>query len=184
MLETFLKIYRGYGKVLWGFAVVSGLFTFAIMWVIDANALSRKAFNLPVPAAVEITQSLLTAAIMLPFGYALLKREHVRTVLFTSRLSRPTTRLLHVFWMITGFVLFALVSYGTFRYALRSYNMNEQVWGATIRFPLWPAKMAVSLGTLLLSVQFLLDAVRGLLTDDDGELHETIAEEVEKHPHA
>lgn len=169
MRDGFLKVCRLYHTLLWGFAVLAGLCTFTIMWIIDANAIARKAFNYPIIGSVEITQSLLTVSIMLPFAYALATNEHVRTVILTSRLSGRASRLLNAFWMVVGFVIFALVTYGTCRYALRSYGMNEQVWGAGIRFPLWPAKAAVSIGTLLLSIEFLLQAIRGVLIDDaDG----------------
>ena len=69
-------------------------------------------------------------------------------------------------WSIVGFLLFAAVTYGTYQYALRSYRMNEQIWGAAIQFAIWPAKMAVSLGTLLITVQFLLDAIGFALIAD------------------
>lgn len=180
MRDTFLKIYDCYAKVLLAVAVVAGLCTFAIMWVIDANALLRKAFNAPLPAALEITQSLLVIAIMLPFAYTLMKREHVNTVFLTSRLSSATRRRLHLFWMLVGFLLFAAVTYGTFQYGMRSYRMNEQIWGATIQFPLWPAKMAVSLASLLLCIQFLLDFIGTLLIAD---FHEPKDDQAESHAH-
>ncbi len=162
MRAVFLAIYRGYAKVLWFFALVAGIFTFAIMWIIDLNAFSRKILNAPLTGGIEVTQSLLTAAIMLPFACALLRRDHVNTVLLTSALPLSARRTLHAFWMLVGFVIFMFVTYGTFKYALRSYGMNEQVWGANIRFPLWPAKMAISLGALLFAIQALLDFLYAL----------------------
>jgi hypothetical protein len=56
--------------------------------------------------------------------------------------------------------------------------MNEQIWGAAIQFAVWPAKMAVSLGTLLITIQFLLDAIGFAFVadfrakdDENAELH-------------
>lgn len=167
MRDTFLRIYQWYARALLAFAMLAGVLTFVIMWVIDFNAFARKLFNAPLPASLEITQSLLVGVIMLPFAYTLLRREHVNTVFFTQRLPYATRRALHVFWMLVGFLLFVAVTYGTFQYGLRSYRMNEQIWGATIQFPLWPAKMIVSVGTLLICVQFLLEAIHALLIDDE-----------------
>lgn len=178
MRKSFLRIYEYYGKGMWAFAMVAGIMTFAIMCVIDGNALTRKIFNWPLPAALEITQALLVGAIMLPFAFTLLQREHVSTVFLTSNLSPATRRWLHLFWSVVGFLLFAAVTYGTYQYALRSYRMNEQIWGAAIQFAVWPAKMAVSLGTLLITIQFLLDAIGFALIsdfrandDENAELH-------------
>jgi TRAP-type mannitol/chloroaromatic compound transport system permease small subunit len=154
-------------------AVLAGVVTFAIMWVIDINAFTRKFLNAPLPAGVEIVQALLPVAIMLPFAWALASNHHVRSEFLTSRLSGRANRYLEGFWMLVGFFLFAAVTYGTWQYALRSYNMGEQAWGATLRFPIWPAKMAVCLGTLLICLQFAVEAMArfcGLDSDPDGEV--------------
>lgn len=166
MRRTFLCVHQFYGKILFWAAIIAGIATFAIMCVIDANALLRKLINWPLPAALEITQSLLVVSIMLPFAYTLMRREHVNTVFFTSMLPYEARRWLFFIWSVVGFVLFAAVTWGTFQYALRSLRMNEQIWGATIQFAVWPSKMAISLGTLLLTIQFLLEAVGTLLIAD------------------
>jgi len=170
MLNGFIRVRNAYGRFLYFTGILSGVVLFIMMWLIDINALSRKIFNAPLPGGVELTQSLLAVAIMLPFGYVLVKREHVNTVFLTSKLAPAVNRWLHFFWMMVGFVLFAAVAYGTYRFALRSYMMNEQVWGATIRFPLYPAKLAVSIGAALLCIQFLFDAMLALFDSDDGDL--------------
>ncbi len=184
MRDGFLKLYRGYSRVLRFFAMIAGLSAFAIMWIIDVNALSRKILNAPLPAGVELTQSLLPFVIMIPFGYAMFRRDHVNTVLLTSRFPPRLARAIETFWMIAGFVLFALVTYGTFKYALRSYSINEQVWGATFRFPVWPAKMGISLGTLLLTIQCLLETIHGVLFKDDETIKDILAEHAEDYRHA
>ena len=183
MHETLLNVRRVYGRFLYFAAALAGLITFAMMWLIDANALSRKILNAPVPAGVELTQSLLAGAIMLPFGYVLFRREHVNTVFLTSHLPKHVDRWLHCFWMFVGCAVFAAVTYGTFRFGLRSYAMNEQVWGANIRFPLYPAKFAVAAGTALLSLQFLLDALLALIDADDGALSASAPEHESGHAH-
>jgi len=124
MLNSFLKIRDAYCKFLYFTGIFSGGIVFIMMWLIDINALSRKIFNAPLPAGVELTQSLLAVAIMLPFGYVLVKKEHVNTVFLTSKFSQKINRFLHFFWMFIGFILFAAVAYGTFQFALRSYIMN------------------------------------------------------------
>lgn len=160
MRAVFDRLYAGNVRLLKWAAILAGVATFAIMWVIDVNAFSRKLFNWPLPIALELTQSLLPVVIMLPFGWALADRHHVSSAFLTSHLSVRANRVLTVFWMTVGCLLFAAVTYGTFQYAMRSYRMGEQVWGATLRYPLWPSKMAISLGTLLITVQFALEAVR------------------------
>lgn len=166
MKTTILKLYEWNTHLLKWAAITAGGATFLIMWVIDINAFSRKLFNAPLPAGLELTTSLLPIAIMLPFGWALVMRQHVGSEFLTSQLPPSVTRWLHIFWMLVGFVLFMFVTYGTWQYAMRSFRMGEQVWGATLRFPLWPSKMAISLGTLLICIQFGLEALKGIVAPE------------------
>lgn len=167
MRDHFMKFYNYYGKIQMGFAAFAGVATFCIMLLIVANALLRKTINIPIPAALEVTQALLVLVIVLPFAYTQMRHEHVNTIFFTKSLPRRSQRFLHIFWLLCGAALFLAVTYGTFQYGMRSYRINEQVWGATIQFPVWPSKLAVSLGTLLFSIQLLLDAVRAILFGEE-----------------
>lgn len=176
MKPLILNVYAAFGWFIWGCAILAGFATFAIMWVIDINAFGRKLLNMPLPAGVEMTQWLLPAVIMLPFAFALLGRQHVNTVVLVSVMSSAWQRRITVFWMLVGAVLFAIVTWGTYRYALRAFEINEQVWGATVQFPMWPSKGVIALGTALLSIQFLLEALRVLVSDDD-DLHPAAADE-------
>jgi hypothetical protein len=53
--RTILRLRRAFGRVLLGASMLSGVICFVMMWLIDANALSRKIFNAPVPGGVELT---------------------------------------------------------------------------------------------------------------------------------
>lgn len=166
MHEIFHSVYRIYGRILLGCAWVAGFSAFSIMFLVVANSVARKLFNTPLPASIEITQSLLVPLIILPFAFTLIRREHVSTVFLTSKLQDSTRRRLYLCWMLLGFLLFCAVTYGSYLYGIRSYRMNELTWGATIQFPVWPAKLVVSVGALLICLQFLIEAVGTLLIDD------------------
>ncbi|WP_417264430.1 TRAP transporter small permease [Celeribacter sp.] len=180
MLNVFHTVYRLYSKVLFFAALIAGLATFLIMWLISMSAFLRTAFNSPIPASVEISQALLVLCITFPFAYTQCKREHVRTIALVQLLPFRAQNILYTIWMILGCLIFAAATYGTFRYGLRSFQMNEMVWGAAIQFPLWPSKLAVSVGCALLTIQFGLDAIGSAFvpgfaphdhtpTDDDAE---------------
>jgi TRAP-type C4-dicarboxylate transport system permease small subunit len=175
MQDTILRLHAWNVRLLKWAAILAGIATFLIMWVIDINAFSRKLFNAPLPAGVELTQALLPVAIMLPFGWALSSRHHVSSAFLTTHLSPRTSRALHIFWMLVGLVVFAFVTWGTWQYALRSFRMGEQAWGATLRFPIWPSKMAVSLGTFLITIQFALEALHAMVLPPEEDLGEVVA---------
>lgn len=166
MSRIFENIYSLYGKVTLIAALIAGIATFAIMWLISLSALLRTLFNAPIPASVEISQALLVLCITFPLGFTLMKREHVRTIAMAQHLPAKTQTVIYAIWMVIGMLVFAAATYGTFQYGLRSYSMNEMVWGATIQFPLWPSKLAVSIGCGMLAIQFTLEALGAVLIPD------------------
>ncbi len=159
MAERFERFYRGYGRLLAALAVLSGLITFAIMWLIVANALMRKTFNQPIQGTYEITESALVLLVFLSLAYTQCRRGHIRVTLLTRHLPMRLQHGLYVVVLAIGCLFFAWCTYAVFGDARQAYIVGEQEWGL-IRFPLWPVKATIVLGVLLLSVQYLLDAIR------------------------
>jgi TRAP-type C4-dicarboxylate transport system permease small subunit len=162
-MQRFMQIYHAYGKVLGFFAVVAGISAFAIMWLVDANVLGRKIFNQPFMGSVEISQALLVTCIMLGMPYAQAKGVHLRVTLIVGHAPRRVGEVLYGLAALGGCAVFAVLAYSSYSFALRAWNVGEEVWGASVRFPLWPVKAMIPLGAGLLSLQFLLDAVRVLV---------------------
>ena len=131
---------------------------------------------------MEISQALLVLCITFPFAFTLMKKEHVRTVVLAHRFPERLQRFMYVVWMVLGVVIFAAATYGTWRYGLRSYNMNEMVWGAAIQFPLWPSKIAVSVGLGMLTIQFALEAIGALLIPGFALDNDMLDQEAELNP--
>jgi TRAP-type C4-dicarboxylate transport system permease small subunit len=132
---------------------------FAMMWLIDVNALSRKLLNAPVTGTLEITEALMVVAILLPMAYAQMTRSHIRVTLLTKHLSVGAQRALYTVALFLGFVFAVWAAWAAFGFFLRSYSVDEHAWG-TVRFPIYPSKGAVALGMALLAIQFLLDTIR------------------------
>jgi len=159
MINRFETFYRAYGRFLGWLGVASGLVTFAIMWLIVANALMRKVFNSPIEGSFEITEASLVLLVFLSLAYTQVKRGHIRVTLVTRHLPMVVQHWLYVFVLLVGCAFFAWCAYAAWGYAVRSYNLDEQEWGL-VRFPLWPVKFSIFAGVTLLSVQYLLDAIR------------------------
>lgn len=179
MRDLFLRVYGCYARFLYAMAVLGGVAAFIIMWLIDSSALTRKILNWPIPGSVEITESLMVVAIMLPMGYAQLTRAHLRVPLLTDLLPYRIQKIVHAFTMLSGFLFFAVMTWSAFNYAFKSFTMGEYVWGANVRFPLYIAKSIMCVGLFMLMLQFFLDFIRVSLFDlEDEILDHTIAGEV------
>lgn len=172
MRQTFETVYRLYSRFLMAIAVGAAFAFFAMMWLIDVNALSRKILNAPVTGTLEITEALMVVAILLPMAYAQMTRSHIRVTLLTKHLPKGAQRLLYAGALLIGFVFAAWAAWAAFGYFMRSYRIDEHAWGS-VRFPIYPSKGAVSLGMALLSIQFLLDTIRvgvfGIGVDDEAD---------------
>jgi len=139
----------------------------SVQWLILAtvlisagNAIVRKAFNIGSNAFLEIQWYLFAAVFLLCAGYTLLRNEHVRIDVLTSRLS-PRGQL----WGdIIGIVAFLLpfsalmvaLSWPQFTQAWSSNEMSSQA-GGLIR---WPVLAIIPLAFGLLCLQGLSELIK------------------------
>jgi TRAP-type mannitol/chloroaromatic compound transport system permease small subunit len=141
------------------------------------NAIVRYTFNNSSNSWLEIQWYLFAAVFLLCSGYTLLRNEHIRIDILSSRLSRRT----QVWIDVLGTLLFLLpmaiiimrLSWPMF---LDSYVRNEMSSdaGGLVR---WPAKLLVPIGFLLLSLQGISELIkriaflRGLIPDPAEPAH-------------
>lgn len=128
--------------------------------VSSVNALARYALNRSSNAWLELQWYLFAAVFLLCAGYTLLRNEHIRIDVVSSRLS-PRARL----WIeVFGTVLFLLpvavfvvwLSWPVFVNAWVSGEMSSNA-GGLVR---WPARLLVPAGFFLLSLQGLSELIK------------------------
>lgn len=132
-----------------------------LMTLVSAfNAVSRKLFNVSSNAFLEIQWYLFAAVFLLAAGYTLLSNEHVRVDILNARL-RVRWRL----WLELFCTLFflgpfaALVLWYGWPYFVLSFAGGEvslQAGGLI----LWPAKLLIPAGFLLLLLQGVSQAIK------------------------
>lgn len=139
----------------------------AVSWLILAtvlisagNAMMRKAFQMSSNAFLEIQWTLFAAVFLLAAGYTLLKNEHVRIDIISSRLG-PRAQA----WIdLIGGLLFllplcVLVLYHAWPFFLTSFASQE--WSNNPGgLMLWPAKLMIPAGFTLLLLQALAEIVK------------------------
>jgi TRAP-type mannitol/chloroaromatic compound transport system permease small subunit len=135
------------------------LVLFAVV-VSAVNAVVRYAFNMSSNAWLELQWYFFGAIFLLCAGYTLLRNEHIRIDVVSSRLS-PTTRN----WIeIVGGVFFLLplsigmmwLSWPIFMNAIISGEQSSNA-GGLIR---WPARLMIPVGFFLLSLQALSELIK------------------------
>src|SRR5690606_41322231 len=108
MAQGFERLYRAYVRLLTWLGILCGLITFAIMWLIDANALMRKLFNTPVPGAFELTEAGLVLIVFLSLAYTQSRRCHIRLTLLTRLLPICLLHVIYTSRLTVGAPTFAL----------------------------------------------------------------------------
>lgn len=138
---------------------VSWLLLLAVI-ICSGNALVRYTFHIGSNAWLEIQWYLFGAVFLLAAAYTLRRNEHVRIDVVVSRFSKRTQAWVDLF----GFLLFLLpitllVLYYAIPFAvdsIRSQEMSSNAGGLIV----WPAKLLVPVGFLLLALQGFSEIVK------------------------
>ena len=161
---TFQRIWHIYGAFLRGLGLIAGFATVAMAALVVSNVLSRYLFNTPVAGAFELSESLLVVIVFMSLALTQHADGHIRVILLTRRLPPYLARITHIFTLVIGAAFFAWGSYAAWGFAMESYAINEQRW-SSISYPLYPVKFVLFFGLVLLSVQYVLSALKEVYRD-------------------
>ena len=89
-------------------------------------------------------------------GYAQLHKAHIRVDLIFVYVPARFRLALELFSLFTALVVYAAVSYTTIPITYHSLIIREYETGA-IPFPVWPARLALLFGLLMLVLQLVAD---------------------------
>jgi len=134
---------------------------FPVVVIVAYEVTSRYAFDAPTIWAHESIQLIYGLYGVLAGAYCLYHRSHVNVELFYERFSLRTKAVLDIvtsplFFMFCGVLVFYGMGFG-----LRSLSIWEHsgsAWAPII----WPVKLAIPLGALLLTFQGLAKFIRDL----------------------
>ena len=132
-----------------------------IMFGVSADAILRYALNRPITGTLEGVELLLVFAVFLSLARTQAERGHIAVGILTERLAGRPRAVLEALTALLGLLLFGAVSWATGAMALRSWRMGEYSAGL-IAFPIYPSRTLVTLGSLLLCLQLLLEFGRAL----------------------
>lgn len=141
---------------------LSALVVFVMMCLVFVDVVGRKLFNSPVQGSVEVTQLALPAIVYLGIAYVQARREHIRLELFSSQVSNKVNWLLELTGTTLQLVICTLITIQIGRMAWLSWSISEHTMGI-VEIPIWPAKSAVFMGFLLLSLRLVIQFLEMLI---------------------
>ena len=150
--------------------------TLLVVLVSASNAVVRKVFEISSNAWLELQWYMFGAMFLLTAGYTLLKHEHVRVDILSSRLSKRTQIYIEIFGVLFFLLPMAiLIMYLSWPMFMDSFVSNEQSSnsGGLVR---WPVKLMIPIGfglLVLAGVSRLMKCVAYL----GGQAPDTLARE-------
>ena len=130
----------------------------ASMAICVADVIGTNLFDWPVPGTLEFTESTMVLIVFGALAFTQEKRGHIRVELLTQLFSPRTQSLLDMMTHLIALVFFALLAWHSFGELSYSWEIGEATMG-TIRFPLYPARILLSFGAVLLILQLALDVI-------------------------
>jgi TRAP-type mannitol/chloroaromatic compound transport system permease small subunit len=190
-LETLLKISRAIDGLNEKIGRLTYWLVLVAVLISAGNAVIRYAFNMSSNAWLEIQWYLFSAIFLFCAGYTLLHNQHIRIDVVTGRFSKRVQAWIDIF----GTILFLLpkavtimwLSWPVFVDTYQRHEVSSNAGGLVI----WPARLLVPIGFLLLILQGLSELIKrvafllGLIADPSEEqegpsAEEQLAEEIRK----
>jgi len=126
-----------------------------------ADVIGTKFLDYPVPGTLEFTESNMVLVVFGALAYTQSKRGHIRVEIFYNLFAPRARALLDAFTHLIALIYFGLLCWLGIQEAIYSWGISEATMG-TIRFPLFPARMLLAVGTALLLLQLVIDIVNDL----------------------
>ena len=158
-IERSLKIIDTMNK--WTGRIIS--YTVLIMMTsVTYEVIARYFFNQPTIWSMEINQYLLCAYIALAGGYTALHGAHVNVEIIYERFSVKTRAVIDLLTSVFFFILILVLIWKSGMAAYETYIHNE-LSDSLLSFPLFPSKVTIPLGGVLILLQVAANLIRNLL---------------------
>jgi len=157
------KISRSLNQILiW----IAGVFLAAMILLTCANISSRLVW-LPVKGTFELMGYFGAVVTAFALGYTQIKRGHIAVTILVDRFSEKTRKVLTDINNIICMLFFALAAWQSGKYATTLLKAGEIT--ETLRIIYYPFTYGVALGFALLSLAFVMEILKSLVSEKEGE---------------
>ncbi len=145
---------------------ISGYVLFFMMLLITVDVTGRYVFSSPIPGTLEFTEFLIVFVVFFSMAYVQLTKRHICVELMTQRLPGKVADGLAVVVLVIAAVFFVLMAWQSWHAGLSALEYREASDGL-VQIPVYPPKLAIPFGAVLIAIQLLRDArkrYRSLIT--------------------
>ncbi|MFH1596884.1 MAG: TRAP transporter small permease [Pseudomonadota bacterium] len=137
---------------------LGGMGTIGCMFLGTGDVVGTQFAGWPIPGAKELTESTMVLIVFGALTYAQIRRGHIRVELVYTNMRPQIQAAMDIITTVAALVFFSLLLWQGIGEAVQSWRIQEADVGL-IRFPLYPARTVLVLGTALLVVQLVLDLI-------------------------
>lgn len=120
------------------------------------DVVGTQVFKTPLAGARELTESTMVLIVFGALTYAQIERSHIRVELLYTRMGPRVQAAMDVITDLAAIVFFGLLLWQAINEVKISWEIGESTVGL-IRFPLYPARIILAVGTGLLVIRLVLD---------------------------
>ena len=129
-------------------------FVLAMVFLIVTNVLGRYFFDLRFDFAVDVSWQLYGIMIIMGCSHALSTDSHIRTDVYWNKFSdKVKARIDFVSYLILFFPAISILTYKSIFDTIRSVAQNETSSATMAQLIVWPLKIGITLGLILLLYQ-------------------------------
>ncbi|MFA7428672.1 MAG: TRAP transporter small permease [Rhodospirillaceae bacterium] len=139
--------------------VLSGLAILVITLTVIIDVALRALFNAPLHGATEFSTLLMIGLVYLGLASVQASKANFRVEVLLMLLPAGGRRFLDAVTTLLAAAAIGVLTWHTAHEAWASVLRQEMSFGAVV-FPVWPARVVIAMGLLMLLLQFVIDTIR------------------------
>jgi TRAP-type C4-dicarboxylate transport system permease small subunit len=135
---------------------------FCLGFLVCADIFGRAIFNSPVKGTPEVVSMSIVIICFLLAGYAVQSGSMIYTNVFSGLFGVRGDAFARLLSALLGILFFGLIVWGSYEPTLHAWASGEYEGEGALRVPVWPARVAVIVGSALVVVSYALLAVHAV----------------------
>jgi TRAP-type transport system small permease protein len=134
--------------------VLVGISLLSLMLLGVTDILLTELFHIPIPGALEISESLLVSCVFMPLAWVQSRQRHIGMNFLRMHLGPKMRHVLDLFVGLCSLAFYCLLAWQGWLLAFRSLASREYAAGL-LAIPLYPAKIVLAIGISLMVIELI-----------------------------
>jgi TRAP-type C4-dicarboxylate transport system permease small subunit len=133
---------------------------FLLGFLVCADVFGRAIFNSPVKGTPEMVSMSIVIITFLLAGYSVQTGGMIYTDVFSGMFGARGQAVAQLLSAVLGILFFGLIVWGSYEPTMHAITSGEYEGEGALRVPVWPARIVVLIGSVLVIASYSLHALR------------------------